>query len=242
MTETQIRQQVADTALGYLGARNGSEKHTEILNIYNAQRPLPRGYAVKTWDAWCATFVSAIALKCGVADIMPPECGCPSMIRLYQNLGRWMEDDAYVPSVGDVIFYDWQDSGSGDNQGQADHVGIVTACDGQTMTIVEGNNDNAVNLRTLAVNARYIRGFGLPDYASHADKSEPLPEPVTPEPQPEEPKQEDKPAETVVDPFITAAARAVLRGEWGNGQARRDALAAWFVDAVQAEVNRLMGG
>lgn len=40
------------------------------------------------------------------------------MVRLYQELGRWVEDDAYVPSPGDVIFYDWQDSGVGDNAGQ----------------------------------------------------------------------------------------------------------------------------
>ena len=238
MTETQLRQFVVDTALGYLDTQEGSARHAEILAIYNAQRPLPRSYPVKAWDAWCATFVSAIALKCGLTDIMPTECGCPSMIRLYQNLGRWMEDDAYIPSPGDVIFYDWQDSGNGDNMGQADHVGIVTACDGQTMTIIEGNLANAVKLRTLAVNAKFIRGFGLPDYAKRADEvgAEPEPEPE----EPEEPKQEEKPMENEVDPFITAKAKEVIAGKWGNGQARRDALAQWFVDAVQAEVNRLL--
>ena len=240
MTETQLRRLVVDTALSYLDTQEGSARHAEILSIYNAQKPLPRSYPVKAWDAWCATFVSAIALKCGLTDIMPTECGCPSMIRLYQNLGRWMEDDAYVPSPGDVIFYDWQDSGVGDNMGQADHVGIVTACDGQMMTIIEGNLANAVKLRTLAVNAKFIRGFGLPDYASKADVTEPEPEPEPEEP--EEPKQEEKPMENEVDTFITAKAKEVIAGKWGNGQARRDALAQWFVDAVQAEVNRLMGG
>ena len=53
----------------------------------------------------------------------------------------------------------------------------------------------------------------------------------------------EKPAEeTTVDPFITAKAKEVIAGKWGNGQARKDALAAWFVKAVQDEVNRLMGG
>lgn len=238
MTEAQIRQFVVDTALGYLDTQEGSARHAEILSIYNAQRPLPRSYPVKAWDAWCATFVSTVAIKCNLTDIMPTECGCPSMIRLYQNLGRWMEDDTFVPSPGDVIFYDWQDSGVGDNMGQADHVGIVTACDGQTMTIIEGNLANAVKLRTLAVNAKFIRGFGLPDYARKADEvgADPEPEPE----KPEEPKQEEKPMENEVDPFITAKAKEVIAGKWGNGQARRDALAEWFVDAVQAEVNRLL--
>ena len=56
-----------------------------------------------------------------------------------------------------------------------------------------------------------------------------------PKPEPENPAEE-----TTVDPFITAKAREIINGKWGNGQARKDALAAWFVKAVQDEVNRLM--
>ena len=48
--------------------------------------------------------------------------------------------------------------------------------------------------------------------------------------------------ETTVDPFITSKAREVIAGKWGNGQARKDALAAWFTKAVQDEVNRILGG
>ena len=164
------------------------------------------------------------------------------MIRLYQALGRWIEDDAYVPSPGDVVFYDWQDSGVGDNIGQSDHVGIVVGCTDGTMTIIEGNCDNAVKLRQIAVNARYIRGYGVPDFASKADGAEPQPAPE-PEPEPTPEPEPEKPAEeTTVDPFITQVAREVIAGKWGNGQARKDALAAWFIKAVQDEVNRLMGG
>ena len=46
--------------------------------------------------------------------------------------------------------------------------------------------------------------------------------------------------ETTVDPFITAKAREVIAGKWGDGQARKDALAEWFTKSVQDEVNRLM--
>ena len=194
---------------------------------------------LSTWP-WCAAFVSTVSLQCGMRDIMPTECGCPSMIRLYQELGRWIEDDAYVPSPADVIFYDWQDSGVGDNVGQSDHVGIGVACTDGMMTIIEGNCDNSVKLRQIAVNARYIRGYGCPNYARKADGAEPQPEPApapTPQPEPEKPAEEP-----TVDPFITAKAREVINGKWGNGQARKDALAAWFVKAVQDEVNRLMGG
>ena len=172
---------------------------------------------------------------------MPTECGCPPMIRLYQDIGRWVEDDAYVPSPGDVVFYDWQDSGVGDNVGQSDHVGIVVACTDGMMTIIEGNCDNAVKLRQIAVNARFIRGYGCPDYASKADGAEPQPTPTpTPDPTPE--PEPEKPAEETTDPFITQVASEVIAGKWGNGQARKDALAAWFVNAVQDEVNRILSG
>ena len=193
---------------------------------------------------WCAAFVSTVSLQCGLRDIMPTECGCPPMIRLYQDIDRWVEDDAYVPSPGDVIFYDWQDSGVGDNVGQSDHVGIVVGCTNGMTTIIEGNNSNAVKLRQIAVNDRFIRGYGVPDFASKADDAEPKPEPATePTPEPTPKPEPEKPAEeTTVDPFITKTARQVINGKWGNGQARKDALAEWFVKSVQDEVNRLMGG
>lgn len=242
MTETELRQKVVDTASAWLGTQEGTARHAEMLNIYNAQSPLPRGTRMLSSWPWCAAFVSTVSLQLGLRDIMPTECGCPSMIRLYQDIGRWIEDDAYVPSPADVVFYDWQDSGVGDNVGQPDHVGIVLDCDGSTMEIIEGNNANAVNKRTLEVNARFIRGYGVPDFASKADSAEPQPTP-TPTPEPTPQPEPEKPAEeSTVDPFITAKAKEVIAGKWGNGQARKDALAAWFTKAVQDEVNRLMGG
>lgn len=244
MTEKELRQKVVSTALAWLGTRENTAKHLEMLAIYNAQRPLPRGWKMKVTDFWCAAFVSTVSLQLGLRDIMPTECGCPGMVRLYQELGRWVEDDAYVPFPADVVFYDWQDSATNyattDNIGHPDHVGIVLDCDGKNMTIIEGNNANAVNKRVLAVNDRFIRGFGIPDYASKADGAEPQPEP-TPEPAPTPQPEPEKPAEeTTVDPFITKTAREVIAGKWGNGQARKDALAAWFTKAVQDEVNRLL--
>lgn len=242
MTETELRQKVVSTALAWLGTREYSAKHQEMLDIYNSQRPLPRGTRMLASWPWCAAFVSTVSLQCGLRDIMPTECGCPGMVRLYQELGRWVEDDAYVPSPADVVFYDWQDSATNyattDNIGHPDHVGIVLDCDGKNMTIIEGNNANAVNKRVLAVNDRFIRGFGIPDYASKADGAEPQPEPA-PAPEPTPQPEPEKPAE--VDPFITAKAREVIDGKWGNGQARKDALAAWFTKAVQDEVNRILG-
>ena len=119
-------------------------------------------------DAWCSTFASAVAIKAGLTDIIPTECGCGKHIELFKQLGSWEENDAHVPQPGDYIFYDWQDNGVGDNTGAADHVGIVEKVSGQTITVIEGNMSNAVGRRTLKVNGRYIRGYGVPKYGSRA--------------------------------------------------------------------------
>ena len=180
MTETQIREKVVAAAKAWLGCNEADGSHRKIVDVYNSHRPLARGYALKYTDAWCAGFVSAVAIKLGLTDIMPTEVGVWNMIELYRKLGRWQESDSYVPKPGDVIMYAWSDNGVGDCTSGASHVGIVVACDGKTITVIEGNKANAVGYREIAVNGRYIRGFGLPDYASKATENEPVsPAPAT---------------------------------------------------------------
>ncbi len=155
----------------WIGCREADGSHKKIIDVYNAHRPLARNYTVKYTDAWCATFVSACAIKTGMTDIIPTECGCGQMITLFQNLGKWDENDARVPKAGDIIFYDWDDSGKGDNTGWPDHVGIVEKVSGSTITVIEGNKGNAVGRRTMQVNGKYIRGYGVPKYSIGASQS-----------------------------------------------------------------------
>ena len=171
MTESKIRQKVAATAKKYLGCRESDNSHRQFIDRYNAFQPLPRNHRMTYSAAWCATFVSAVAIEAGMTSIMPVECGCNYMIALYKKIGRWQENDAYTPKPGDVIFYDWDDGKdftSTDDTGRAEHVGIVTSVSDGVITVIEGNKDNAVGYRKIKVNGRYIRGYGLPDYASHA--------------------------------------------------------------------------
>ena len=171
MTEMELRQKLVKTATAHLGCKESDGSHRKIIDIYNSHKPLAVGYEVKYTDSWCSTFVSAMSILCGLTDILPTECGCERHIELFKKLGAWVESDTYVPKLGDVIFYAWNDSGKGDCTDRANHVGIVTACDGKTITVIEGNISNAVGYRPIGVGARYIRGFGVPDYASKADKT-----------------------------------------------------------------------
>ncbi len=168
MTEAEIRQRIVNMAVQHLGRKASDGSHREIIDIYNGQKPLPRGYRVKYTDAWCAAFVSCIAILCGCTDIMFPECGCGEMTELYRKAGRWQENDAYRPKPGDIVMYDWKDSGKGDCTGYPRHVGIIVSVTGNTIKVIEGNKSNAVGYRDIAVDGRYIRGYGLPDYAGKA--------------------------------------------------------------------------
>lgn len=172
MNEQQLRQKVVEIAKDYVGVKEGTAAHRKIVDLYNSHKPLARGYPLKYTDAWCSGFASAVAIQAGLTDIIPTEVGCEKHIQLFKNIGAWEENDAYVPSPGDYAFYDWQDGtnfATTDNTGSADHVGIVCEVANGVITVVEGNKNNAVGTRALAVNGRYIRGFGVPDYASKAD-------------------------------------------------------------------------
>lgn len=166
--EKQLRLQYIETAKKWLGSNEADGSHKEIIDLYNSHRPLAQGYTVKYTDSWCATFVSAAAIACGITDILPTECGCQRQIGLFQTIGCWEENDSYKPLPGDIIYYCSSDKGTGDCTGWSDHVGIVAQVNGPIITVLEGNSNDCVQYRRILVNAPTIRGYGLPDYASKA--------------------------------------------------------------------------
>lgn len=168
ITESQLRQKVANTINGWLGAKEGDSVHAEILKIYNSQPNLD--YRMGVSDAWCCATVSATWLKVGIAQYICTSVNCGTMRDEAIAKGIWVENDAYSPKIGDAIIYNWSDSGVGDNTGSADHIGIVVSVNGNTFTVTEGNKNNAVGQRTMRVNGQYIRGFITPDYATIAKK------------------------------------------------------------------------
>lgn len=179
------RQAVISQVQKWLGSTKGSAGHLEILEIYNSQNPLPRGHKMTVNDAWCAATVTAAAIAAGCADIIPGECSCGKMIEKMKAMGIWEENDAYENlKPGDIVFFDWSDTGVGDDTTGHDHVGFVETVSPQTkvFTTIEGNYNGAVRRRSMRLNNRYIRGFGLPRY----DEEEA-----------EAPKTEEPKAETV---------------------------------------------
>lgn len=166
----KLASEIVKQAQAWLGLNEKDGSHRAVIDTYNSNTPLARGYKVKYTDAWCATFVSAVAIKLGYTDIIPTECGCEPMINLFKGMGCWVENENRTPDVGDIIFYDWQDGGVGDNTGRSDHVGIVEKVSNGKIVVIEGNYKNAVSRRVLSVNGRYIRGYGVPKYDTEPHK------------------------------------------------------------------------
>ena len=152
------------TAKDWLGISEGSDEHAQLIQIYNSHEPLAQGYAVTIEDNWCAAFASAIAIECGNTDIVPTECGCQRQIGLWKELGRWEENDNYMPLPGDYIYYTLKNPSMGDSTAWSDHVGIVVGTWHGFIKVIEGNNGGTVKYRVIPVDDPRIRGFALPDY------------------------------------------------------------------------------
>ena len=73
---SRLASKVVAQAQSWIGKKESDGSFKSIIDTYNAHKPLARGYAVKYTDEWCATFVSAVAIKCGYTDIIPTECSC----------------------------------------------------------------------------------------------------------------------------------------------------------------------
>ena len=169
VTRTDIAQQICS----WEGWNEKNEKHRIIIDIYNQYLPTAvesgtLNYKVKYNDEWCATGASAAFIQAGAPEIFTIECSCPRMIALAKKMGIWQEADNHVPKLAEAVLYDWEDSGSGDNQGTADHIGIVIDVDEKagTFTVMECNKDETVGRRLMRINGRYIRGFICPKFAS----------------------------------------------------------------------------
>lgn len=120
---------------------------------------------------WCACFVSWCANECGYIEdgTLPKTASCSTGVDWFVRRDRWQEPtctDAtgqtvpYIPSPGDIIYFDWDRPGEGQN-GQPDHVGIVEKVENGYIFTVEGNSGDRVSSNTWTVGHFEIFGFGV---------------------------------------------------------------------------------
>ena len=108
---------------------------------------------------WCAIFVSWCADQCGYLDtgVLPKMEGVRPFIDWFRERGQWQDRD-YEPSPGDIIFFDWE------NDGLADHVGIVERVEGGFIYTIEGNSGDSCAENRYYLGTVPIYGFGMPVY------------------------------------------------------------------------------
>ncbi len=108
---------------------------------------------------WCATFVSWVANETGYieSNTIPKFAGVINGINWFKMIGEW-EDSNYIPTEGSIIFFDWEQDGI------ADHVGIVEKVDKDKVYTIEGNSNNECKQLSYSLNSKVIYGYGTPNY------------------------------------------------------------------------------
>ena len=157
------RDRVLRAAASLVGVRGGTAAHQQLINDYNSVKPLPVGYAVKTTDDWCDIFVTTVFQREGLSGLIGRECGVERHIQIFKRLGIWNEDGTTTPKAGDIITFNW-DQNSQQNNGFADHIGIVESVSNGIIHTIEGNSNNQVRRNTYRIGHGNIRGFATPRY------------------------------------------------------------------------------
>ena len=129
-------------------------------------------------DNWSAQFADFCLSYAGVpTSAVPQNSDCSAW--------NYTNPDGYTPKTGDLLLLDT------DNNGNADHAGIVTTADDSTLTAIVGDADKAVRNNTYNIGSENIKGYvSIPENPALADdnneeettETTPSPE-VTEEPQ-----------------------------------------------------------
>ena len=140
---------------------------------------------------WCACFVSWCADQCGLLEgnihennqdldssgveeqvtsndmfAIPKYSVCDDGISKFKQMNRWQDrsknGQLYYPNRGDIIFFDWIDKNTGEQDGISDHTGIVKNVDIENNKVhtIEGNSGDAVKEQEYDLNNIQIVGYG----------------------------------------------------------------------------------
>ena len=158
VTKTSVRKRVRDAAIGWVGKNEKDGSYKQIVDCYNNGSYYDSGF-LYYGNEWNAGFVSAVFIKAGKTGLIFPDSSCRSIMSSAEATGSWIENDAYVPDRGDVIFFNFSDSGSGDCRYGCDHAGIVVNVNCNVITFVEAGSskktgNGAVRYNTIPVNGR----------------------------------------------------------------------------------------
>ena len=139
------------------GTRPGNQA---VIDIAKAQvgnvggSPYWEWYGFESRVEWCACFVSWCYNQTGISEPHFSACQLQG-IPWFVSHGQWADRGYSNIAPGDAIFFDW------DNDGRADHVGLVIGKDDDRVYTVEGNSGDACKIRSYSLDYNCIKGYGL---------------------------------------------------------------------------------
>lgn len=129
-------------------------------------RPYWFWYGFNSRVEWCACFVSWCANECGYIEtgIIPKYASCVNGVQWFKDRGQWL-DGSDEPLPGMIIFYDWDKHGQlGQQDGRADHTGIVWKVENGYVYTIEGNLSDKCMTSRRPIGEYQILGYGVPQY------------------------------------------------------------------------------
>lgn len=140
----------------YLGCKESNGSHKKIIDIFNSSKL--KTFSVSYDDAWCAAFISAMAVESGMDKIIPISANCDEMYKKGVIMGIAIPKDKWIPKIGDIVFYDW------DLNGELDHVGVIDTIYKSIIHVIEGNKNDSVAYRDISFKNTTITKILRPRY------------------------------------------------------------------------------
>lgn len=155
---------IAKSEIGYHEGRTGNHWNNE--EKYAGKIP---GLEWANFQAWCATFVSWVAMTANVANYYPRTASCDVAAGWFKMRDQWSE----YPAVGAQVFYG--------TPNDLVHTGIVTDFDDEFIYTVEGNTNNNGSREGDGVYAKkrprydnWVVGYGYPKFKRPLRSADPV--------------------------------------------------------------------
>lgn len=136
------------------------KSNSKLVNIASSQLGNEGGTPYWSWYGynerveWCACFVSWVAYQAGDLDVTIPKfAAVVDGVKWYKDKRQW-QDRNFIPTTGEIIFFDWE------NDATPDHVGIVEKVENGIIYTIEGNSNDQCKRNTYKFGSLVIYGYG----------------------------------------------------------------------------------
>ena len=130
-----------------LGRNEAKGEDDKYILWYNAAN----GTTFATTVAWCAISASWANRRGEVSQSKYPNfSSCSASLKIFDKSGLTRDKKTYKPKSGDLIYFDWNQDGI------AEHVGMVFSYDGKNVETIEGNSSDAIRHKKYVANNKYI--------------------------------------------------------------------------------------